>query len=192
MLLQASGQRDHPKEVSLIVLTHLTGFQYTYVSNVDLLITFYLFSHRHSMLTEQQQLTPRDCLAVLRAAKKDFMAVVSKVFQDKNVILEMAECSLVVYYLQAVVILKHLQRPGVVEHMTVSVPMLFLSALLVNSPDIFAIPHTNQSDVLVLCRCRSGRHVRETVQATSLLVLKSTRRPHSKLPRLPCHRRRSV
>ncbi|XP_041799710.1 uncharacterized protein LOC121611295 isoform X2 [Chelmon rostratus] len=72
-----------------------------------------------SMLTEQQQLTPHDCLAVLRAAKKDFMAVVSKVFLDKNVILEMAECSLVVYYLQAVVILKHLQRPGVVTHMTV-------------------------------------------------------------------------
>lgn len=64
------------------------------------------------MLTEQQQLTPRDCLAVLRAAKQDFMAVMAKVFLDKSVTLEMAECSFVVYYLQAVVILKHLQRPG--------------------------------------------------------------------------------
>lgn len=84
------------------------------------------------MLTEQHQLTPRDCLAVLRAAKKDFMAVMAKVFLDKSVTLERTECSFVVYYLEAVVILKHLQRPGVVEHMTVSILMLFFSALLVN------------------------------------------------------------
>lgn len=98
----------------------------------DLLTTFDLFSHRHSLLTDQQQLTPHDCLAVLRAAKQDFMAVMAKVFLDKDVALETAECSFVVYYLQAVVILKHLQRPGVVEHMTVSILMLFLSALLIN------------------------------------------------------------
>lgn len=122
------------------------------------------------MLTEQQALTPHDCLAVLRAAKQDFMAVMAKVSLDKNVTLEMAECSFVVYYLQAVVILKHLQQPGVVEHMTVSILMLFLSALLVNLPDIFAISHTNQCDVLVLCRCRSGWYDRRRVQATPLLV----------------------
>ncbi|XP_072563135.1 uncharacterized protein [Paramormyrops kingsleyae] len=33
--------------------------------------------------------------------------------------LECAECCLVLYYLEATVILKHLQPPGVVEHMTV-------------------------------------------------------------------------
>ena len=79
------------------------------------------------MLTEQQQLTPYDCLAVLRAARKDFMAVIGKVFVDKSATLELTECSFVVYYLQAVVILKHLQRPGEVERMTVSILVLFLS-----------------------------------------------------------------
>ncbi|XP_076579912.1 uncharacterized protein LOC143316080 [Chaetodon auriga] len=74
---------------------------------------------RHGGLTEKEQLTPRDCLAVLRAAKNDFLAVIGKVFEDKDATLELTECSFVVYYLQAVVILRHLQRPGVVEHMTV-------------------------------------------------------------------------
>lgn len=74
------------------------------------------------MLTEQQQLSPHDCLAVLRAAKKDFMAVMAKVFLDTSVTLEKAACSFVVYSLQAVVILKHLQQAGVVEHMTVRLP----------------------------------------------------------------------
>ncbi|XP_034551720.1 uncharacterized protein LOC117821497 isoform X2 [Notolabrus celidotus] len=74
---------------------------------------------RHRMLTDNQQLTPHDCLAVLRAAKKDFLEVMTKVTDDKGKTLELPGCILVVYYLQAVVILKHLQRPGVVEHMTV-------------------------------------------------------------------------
>lgn len=79
---------------------------------------------RHAMLTDQQALRPRDCLAVLRAAKHDFLAVMAKVFSDKHAPLEMTECSFVVYYLEAVVILRHLQRPGVVEHMTVQEWML--------------------------------------------------------------------
>ena len=121
------------------------------------------------MLTEQQQLTPRDCLAVLRAAKQDFMAVMAKVFLDKSVTLEMAECSFVVYYLQAVLILKHLQRPGVVEHMTeysYAPFVCIVSKFHLN----FTILHTDQCDVLVLCRCRSGWYVRQRVQATPLLV----------------------
>ncbi|XP_070814255.1 uncharacterized protein [Chaetodon trifascialis] len=58
---------------------------------------------RLGLLTEKQQLTPNDCLAVLRAAKKDFWAVMGKVFEDKDAALELTECSFVVYYLQAVV-----------------------------------------------------------------------------------------
>ncbi|KAJ8361849.1 hypothetical protein AAFF_G00417270 [Aldrovandia affinis] len=38
---------------------------------------------------------------------------------DKDSVLELTECGFVLYYLEAVLILKHLQRPGVVEHMTV-------------------------------------------------------------------------
>ncbi|XP_072563364.1 uncharacterized protein [Paramormyrops kingsleyae] len=63
-------------------------------------------------------LTPKDCLAVLRAAKNYFLAVIGKV-SPRDSPLEMTECCLVLFYLEAIVILKHLQRPGVVEHMTV-------------------------------------------------------------------------
>lgn len=94
-------------------------FVYMHVyANYDFLIKK---NHRHAMLTENCQLTPKDCWAVLSAAKNDFLAVIAKVYPDDSGTLEMTECSLVLYYLQAVVILKHLQRPGVVEHMTVSI-----------------------------------------------------------------------
>lgn len=83
------------------------------------------------MLLEEHPLTPYDCVAVLRAARKDFLGVIAKVWPDDGD-LQLNECSFVVYYLQAVVILNHLQRPGVVEHMTVSIIVLFLSSLLVN------------------------------------------------------------
>ncbi|XP_072563657.1 uncharacterized protein [Paramormyrops kingsleyae] len=62
--------------------------------------------------------SPEDCWAVLRAAKNDFLAVLGKVYPEEMP-LECAECCLVLYYLEATVILKHLQPPGVVEHMTV-------------------------------------------------------------------------
>ncbi|XP_038550946.1 uncharacterized protein LOC119884641 [Micropterus salmoides] len=74
---------------------------------------------RHAKLTENCQLTPHDCLAVLRAAKRDFLSVINKVYPDDSSSLEKTECGLVVYYLEAVVLLKHHQLPGVVEHMTV-------------------------------------------------------------------------
>lgn len=118
MLFQASEQRDHPKEVSLIVCMHLTVLHYKCVSNVASHITIMIF-HRHRMLLEECQLTPHDCLAVLRAAKKDFLTVIKKVYPKESATLELTECAFVMYYLQAVVILKHLQRPGVVKHMTV-------------------------------------------------------------------------
>ncbi|XP_072563136.1 uncharacterized protein [Paramormyrops kingsleyae] len=73
----------------------------------------------HVILTEMSpEKSPEDCWAVLRAAKKDFLAVLGKVYPEEMP-LECAECCLVLYYLEATVILKHLQPPGVVEHMTV-------------------------------------------------------------------------
>ncbi|CAM4569895.1 unnamed protein product [Leuciscus chuanchicus] len=63
---------------------------------------------------------PEDCLAILDKARADFLAVIGKLqgpgadsFIEKN------DCLLVLYYLEAIVILKHLQRPGVVTNMTV-------------------------------------------------------------------------
>ncbi|XP_072563147.1 uncharacterized protein [Paramormyrops kingsleyae] len=72
----------------------------------------------HVILTEMSpEKSPEDCWAVLRAAKNDFLAVLGKVYPEEMP-LECAECCLVLYYLEATVILKHLQPPGVVEHMT--------------------------------------------------------------------------
>lgn len=84
------------------------------------------------MLMQSEQLSPRDCWAVLEKAKGDFLNVIGKLYpvKDTGVMLDTNECTLVLYYLEAVVILKHLQRPGVVEHMTVSIIVIVLSSLL--------------------------------------------------------------
>ncbi|KAJ8367209.1 hypothetical protein AAFF_G00324220 [Aldrovandia affinis] len=73
---------------------------------------------RHDRLIEKDPLTPHDCLAVLKAARRDFLGVMEKACV-KDSVLELTECGFVLYYLEAVLILKHLQQPGVVEHMTV-------------------------------------------------------------------------
>lgn len=72
------------------------------------------------MLTDKHQLSTTDCVAVLEKARKDFLAVMDKLSSCPNT-LDTDGRRLVVYYLSAVVILRHLQRPDVVEHMTVSV-----------------------------------------------------------------------
>ncbi|KAL7825014.1 hypothetical protein SRHO_G00342260 [Serrasalmus rhombeus] len=61
--------------------------------------------------------------AVLAAAKKDFLAVIGKLHAGEcspGHQLTLTELQLVLYYLEAIVILEHAQRPGVVEHMTVT------------------------------------------------------------------------
>ena len=79
----------------------------------------------------RHQLTPADCWAVLEKAKQDFLVIMDKLSVTTDscpATLEPAESTFVVYYLEAIIILKHLQRPCVVEHMTVSVIVLFWSA----------------------------------------------------------------
>ncbi|KAL6471735.1 hypothetical protein MHYP_G00203850 [Metynnis hypsauchen] len=66
---------------------------------------------------------PTQCVAVLDAAKRDFLSVMGKLRGPGCSLghqLTQAELQLVLYYLEAVVILRHLQRPGVVKHMTVT------------------------------------------------------------------------
>ncbi|KAL7825602.1 hypothetical protein SRHO_G00340710 [Serrasalmus rhombeus] len=61
--------------------------------------------------------------AVLAAAKKDFLAVIGKLHAGEcspGHQLTLTELQLVLYYLEAIVILEHAQWPGVVEHMTVT------------------------------------------------------------------------
>ncbi|XP_030274546.1 uncharacterized protein LOC115582623 [Sparus aurata] len=74
---------------------------------------------RHNMLIEEDQLTTKECWAVLDAAKKDFLDVMENLSESSDP-LESDQSILLVYYLEALVILKHLQRPGVVVHMTVN------------------------------------------------------------------------
>lgn len=83
------------------------------------------------MLTEKQPLTPHGCWAVLRAAKKDFLTVIGKVHPEDRAALELTECSFVVYYLQAVVILKHLQRPSTAENMTVGIIVFIVMSIVI-------------------------------------------------------------
>ena len=74
----------------------------------------------------KHQLTLNNCLAVLEKAKKEFLAVTDKLSDRSSDTLESGDHILVLYYLKAIIILKHLQRPGVVEHMTVSVCVILV------------------------------------------------------------------
>ncbi|MBN3318784.1 KMT5A methyltransferase, partial [Atractosteus spatula] len=57
-----------------------------------------------------------ECWKVLRVAKKDVLHVLGKTYNSEEI--TGTEQLLVMYYLQAVLQLKHLQRPGVVKNMT--------------------------------------------------------------------------
>ncbi|XP_073803755.1 uncharacterized protein isoform X2 [Danio rerio] len=69
-----------------------------------------------------KEVLPKDCLVVLEAAFKYFQAMICKM-QGPGAItgdcLTKNEWLLVLYYLEAVIMLKLVQRPGVVTHMTV-------------------------------------------------------------------------
>ncbi|KAG2468804.1 KMT5A methyltransferase, partial [Polypterus senegalus] len=62
--------------------------------------------------------TPRECHLIFKVSKRDFLSVISKLLCDEPTSRE--EHQLVLYYLEAVIVLGHLQRPGVVKNMTVS------------------------------------------------------------------------
>lgn len=81
------------------------------------------------MLVDIQELTQSDCRAVLEKAKPDFLEIINKLCDRRSKTLEPAQSTFVVYYLEAVIILQHLQRPSVVQSMTVSVTVLFWSLI---------------------------------------------------------------
>lgn len=99
-----------------------------------------------------KEVLPKDCLAVLEAAFKDFQAVICKM-QGPGAItgdcLTKNERLLVLYYLEAVIMLKLVQRPGIVTHMTVSV-CFSLHCLLCSYM-------LHQCAKLSVCRLRIGR-----------------------------------
>lgn len=85
-------------------------------------ITFFtlLFSHRHTFLMDENPLTPDDCQLVLVKAKEQFLACMETLSEEGAEELDSADKVFVLYYLEAIVILQHFQRPSVVQNMTVS------------------------------------------------------------------------
>lgn len=111
------------------------------------------FFHRHKEYGKE--IMPKDCLAVLEAAFKDFMAIMGKLQGPGAVTgdcLTKNERLLVLYYLEAIVMLKLLQQPGVVTDMTVSVFVLLLLFFL-----LFLVPMPHKCAKLSVCRLRNGR-----------------------------------
>ncbi|XP_029942460.1 uncharacterized protein LOC115384268 [Salarias fasciatus] len=81
-----------------------------------------MVAKRDRIILGDMSTSPHDCTEVLRAARKDFLAVLGKISdpdQSYGCQLQTSECLIVLYYLEAIVVLQHLQRPGVVEHMTI-------------------------------------------------------------------------
>lgn len=107
---------------------------------------------------------------MLRAAKRDFLSVINKVYPDDSSSLEKTECGLVVYYLEAVVLLKHHQLPGVVEHMTVSIIVLIFCLYCKFQLTFMPLPVLTNVLSLFLCRYRSGLPESQTPLATESLA----------------------
>ena len=68
---------------------------------------------------------PHECLLLLRAAKMDFLAVVSKVKHAKPI--TKIDRALFLNYIMAVLLLKHLLRPSILEKITVSAIVSFMA-----------------------------------------------------------------
>lgn len=62
--------------------------------------------------------SPEECHKLLVVAKPGFAECIQKAQDDLK--LDEKEKLTILYYLEAVVILRHLQRPGVIQNLTVS------------------------------------------------------------------------
>ncbi|KAM4032637.1 uncharacterized protein ACNLHF_019843 isoform 2-T2 [Anomaloglossus baeobatrachus] len=71
---------------------------------------------RYLALTTSQR-TPQECRKILDVAKQPFLKCVQAA--KHGCLLQSTQLE-ILYYLQALLVLKHLQRPGVLQHMTVS------------------------------------------------------------------------
>lgn len=95
-----------------------------------------MLSHREEIIRKDLHLTPPMCLKLLEVSKPDFLTIIGKTvgkWESHEVQLSNPECLFVVFSLCALVQLKHLQRPGVVEGITVSVVVLQISSMFLNS-----------------------------------------------------------
>ncbi|XP_077307154.1 uncharacterized protein LOC143927071 [Lithobates pipiens] len=62
--------------------------------------------------------TPTECCKLLEVAKESFLQSIRKA-QNEEALDISTKCD-IIYYLEAVLVLKHLQRPGVVRNMTIN------------------------------------------------------------------------
>ncbi|XP_070965358.1 uncharacterized protein [Oncorhynchus clarkii lewisi] len=62
--------------------------------------------------------TPKECWELLRVAKKEFVCIIGKAMNEES-LLETEQLH-VLYYLESLLMLKHLQRAGVIKHLTLS------------------------------------------------------------------------
>nr|XP_046192103.1 uncharacterized protein LOC124020853 isoform X3 [Oncorhynchus gorbuscha] len=62
--------------------------------------------------------TPKECWEILRVAKKEFVCIIGKAMNEES-LLETEQLH-VLYYLESLLMLKHLQRAGVIKHLTLS------------------------------------------------------------------------
>lgn len=62
--------------------------------------------------------TPHECWELLRVAKNEFLCIIGKAMNEES-LLETEKLH-VLYYLESLLMLKHLQKAGVVKNMTVS------------------------------------------------------------------------
>ncbi|XP_056441388.1 uncharacterized protein LOC130378769 isoform X1 [Gadus chalcogrammus] len=74
---------------------------------------------RHALLFDKSQPTPRECLAVLDKGEGDLVKIMDQLDDSSSSSLSRTECIFVLYYLEAIVILRHCQRPCVVQSMKV-------------------------------------------------------------------------
>ncbi|KAJ1208684.1 hypothetical protein NDU88_004067 [Pleurodeles waltl] len=64
-----------------------------------------------------EKVTPRNCLHILDKAKEDFLQVIEKLSNKQE--FSLPDTLLVLYCLEALLLLKHVQRPGVVKNFQV-------------------------------------------------------------------------
>ncbi|XP_062237123.1 uncharacterized protein LOC133933899 [Platichthys flesus] len=79
-----------------------------------------ILNQRHEWMLNENQLSTQDCHAVLVEAKDRFLACLDALSEEDPATLDSSDNQIVLYYLEAVLVLGHMQRPSVVENMTVS------------------------------------------------------------------------
>ncbi|KAK1166325.1 hypothetical protein AOXY_G12936 [Acipenser oxyrinchus oxyrinchus] len=92
--------------------------------------------------------SPAECLVILLVAKKDFLEIIDKAAIETA--LDEQEYLTVLYYVEAVLMLRHLQRPGVVKNMTwFDIYYQFVRSTFLKKPDLKTISKSDKDTFFV-------------------------------------------